>query len=773
MENPRAQSASKAGPGQSAPDDTVGEFYRGREIGRGSYATVYLAQHQKKKNLAAIKAVQISQLNRKLKENLEMEIRILKTMQHPHVVSLFACTKTPMYIYLAMEYCPMSDLARFMKKRSHIAKLAETEDIFRRYPSPPMGGLNEVLTRHFLKQMVSALRYLRGRNMIHRDIKPQNLLLNPPPSMMAKMKPEDVPLTANERALIPEVGVYTLPMLKIADFGFARHLPSTSLAETLCGTPLYMAPEILSYRKYDARVDLWSIGSVLHEMVTGKPPFRAQNHVELLRKIEAAKDVITFDTKSISISTDMQDLIRKLLKFNPDDRLFENLFAHPVVVEGIPGLLDEDKEGKPAPEAKKRPVLVSHATAPAADTTQSRPATRPARNVSDKNLTRSERERTAQDLAFEKEYVVVEKRAVEVNAFADELNDAGRTANRQGVIVRRATTGRVPTTQQGASFERRYAPSPKSATNMLTKAMNAANLRLFGPSGTSPPMAVAQYSLPPRLLGEGRSDEDEKVVRIVEEAAHRSDVVFGFAEVKYKQLLPATPSATDPLGIHQLLDGEDKDNTLATVGVAEEALVLYVKTLAILAKTIDLAGQWWNRGDPPSGSEVERMNNVVQWTRSRFNECLEKSEIVGRKLQAAQRCLPSDHYAHPDNVSTAPMHGAGQIMMTTGVTAEKLMFERAVEMSRSAAVSEVVQEDLSDCEIGYVTAIMLWEAVLESDDEPLMKQPSKRGNAIQGMKSQDWEMVVRLIDTTRRRLASLRKKAQAARRSSVPAIKAG
>ena len=74
-------------------------------------------------------------------------------------------------------------------------------------------------------------------------------------------------------------------MLKIADFGFARSLPSTSLAETLCGSPLYMAPEILRYEKYDAKADLWSVGTVLYEMVVGRPPFRATNHVELLRKI--------------------------------------------------------------------------------------------------------------------------------------------------------------------------------------------------------------------------------------------------------------------------------------------------------------------------------------------------------------------------------------------------------------------------------------------------------------------------------------------------------
>lgn len=137
-------------------------------------------------------------------------------------------------------------------------------------------------------------------------------------------------------------------MLKIADFGFARSLPHLSLAETLCGSPLYMAPEILRYEKYDAKADLWSVGTVLYEMCTGKPPFRAQNHVELLKRIEKAQDAITFPgeavtedrsgssphnhTNVIPISEDIKDLIRQLLKRNPVERIsFEEFFMNPTV----------------------------------------------------------------------------------------------------------------------------------------------------------------------------------------------------------------------------------------------------------------------------------------------------------------------------------------------------------------------------------------------------------------------------------------------------------
>ncbi|USW57997.1 Putative serine/threonine-protein kinase Atg1 [Septoria linicola] len=922
------------------PDEIIGEFRRGKEIGKGSFATVYLAQHRKRKSYAAVKAVQMGKLSKKLKENLATEIEILKGLKHPHIVQLFVCTDTSSYIYLVMEYCQLSDLAQFMKKRHQLPSLPETADIFRKYPNPEYGGLNEVLARHFLKQITSALQYLRSHNLIHRDIKPQNLLLNPAPTYMSRLKPEDVPLAASENSLTPAVGVASLPMLKIADFGFARHLPSTSMAETLCGSPLYMAPEILRYEKYDARADLWSTGTVLHEMIVGKPPFRAQNHVDLLRKIEKANDVIVFDNKNMTISRGMKDLIRKLLKKSPVERLtYENLFADPVVVGEIPGLHSEDKvqergvpaaeeqmselsrkmaramETEPSPRSnltpelqkkrsedevprrtvrkpseeaiqqrppidaerrksstgsahqpettglrrqpsqreQRRPSIVAHITAPGrqelhqqqAPLNPAPPMPRRASRSSplagpplvrqptieaarDSRANREARERIANEVAFEKEYVVIEKRAVEVNAFADELDAMHGSPANQGAMVRRATTQGQPTSisgatssnsravqmipgrnphQRGGSFERRHPYSPQSATNMLTKALTAANARIFG-AGTSPPFAgpspprgygaFPAYPSPAAALTLGDvndakpMDEDTRLVRTLEEAAHRSDVIYGFAEVKYRQIQPAPPSSQDALGIQQIGasakaaegDTEDKDMTnIAIVGVAEEALVLYVKALAILTKTIDLAGSWWNkqkeRGESsaaesssgPHSAVGSRILAVVKWSRTRFNECLEKSEVAGRRLQHAQRQLPEQHSGHPNNhdatsgseVATSADH----IRITSGVTAERLMFDRAVEMSRAAAVSELVGEELSDCELGYKTAIMLLEAVLENDEEPLMRKPSQKKDKpadeiINGMETEDRQTVLRIIENARSRLTSVRKKIYAA-----------
>jgi serine/threonine-protein kinase ULK/ATG1 len=235
-----------------------------------------------------------------------------------------------------MEYCELGDLSMFIKKREKLITNPATHDIARKYPNSPNSGLNEVVIRHFLKQLASALKFLREGNFVHRDVKPQNLLLLPSPRFREANKTVKQILSASHDSLIPVAGLASLPMLKLADFGFARVLPSTSLAETLCGSPLYMAPEILRYERYDAKADLWSVGTVLYEMVTGRPPFRASNHVELLRKIEAAEDLIKFPRESI-VSPEMKALIRALLKRNPVERLsFENFFADLVVTGPIP-----------------------------------------------------------------------------------------------------------------------------------------------------------------------------------------------------------------------------------------------------------------------------------------------------------------------------------------------------------------------------------------------------------------------------------------------------
>ena len=137
------------------------------------------------------------------------------------------------------------------------------------------------------------------------------------------------------------------------------------MAETLCGSPLYMAPEILGYKQYDVKADLWSVGVVLYEMSVGKPPFRAQNHIELLKKIEMARSTVRFpDEEDTSGRTDIQpvpadikQLIRSLLKLEPVNRAsFEDFFGSKAVANSkfpIPGTA-------PSEQPHARPSLTAN-----------------------------------------------------------------------------------------------------------------------------------------------------------------------------------------------------------------------------------------------------------------------------------------------------------------------------------------------------------------------------------------------------------------------------
>ncbi|KAH0842455.1 hypothetical protein AYO21_10757 [Fonsecaea monophora] len=951
---------------RSKESERIGSFQRHEEIGRGSFATVYKAIHTTNsgvQSIVAIKSVNMSKLNKKLKDNLTSEISILKGLHHPHIVALIDCKESSAHIHLVMEYVALGDLSHFIKRRNEIKDSDLVGNMMVKYPNPRHGGLHEVVVRHFLKQLASALQFLRARNLIHRDVKPQNLLLNPSPEYFEKHKPHPMPYKVGDDSLNPVTGIKSLPMLKIADFGFARSLPSTALAETLCGSPLYMAPEILRYEKYGAKADLWSVGTVLFEMMTARPPFRASNHVELLRKIEKSEDKIRFGDEYI-ITEEMKKLIRSLLKRDPEERLsFPDFFSNEIVAGPIPGLHPEDVPEEPIqpqhdrrrnsrtdpvglvrPASRRepespyndssktaseentprrysgrlsgtkdqiitqritneelqatlasptspsdgRPTLHPHATAPARQELVLRPSSIPmTRQTStgshklppsslrgqvydesqEANLRKEqeekekERERVAQDIAFERDYVLVEKKAVEVNALADELEASPRLnrnslqaamSPKSGAMVRRATTQGAPGSATGAqtsasravqiasgrrpesihqrqnSYERRYGPSPSSATSAISKALNMASGRLFGVGfsppvnlirgGKSPPITYSPFPTYPGaqsslvMIGDSKgtpaADEDTKFVQNVEEIATRSDVVYGFAEVKYKQLIPAGPSHPG-LGLRNAssdnvtgipFGASNEDLTIeAVVVVAEEALVLYVKALALLAKGMDIAARWWARknrseatGDngtyrssANSAATGQRMNNVVQWIRNRFNEVLEKADLVRLKLIDSQRRLPEDHPSHPNNISSTTASSAGlgtsadQVVVSSGITAEKLMYDRALEMSRAAAINELTNEDLAGCEISYVTAIRMLEAVLENDDDNVSRNGSGTSDQdekedlapINGLEAEDRRTVKNLVASIRQRLTVIRRKLQVIqKRASAPAV---
>ncbi|XP_063494848.1 serine/threonine-protein kinase ULK3 isoform X2 [Symphalangus syndactylus] len=269
-----------AGPGWCPP--RLDGFILTERLGSGTYATVYKAYAKKDtREVVAIKCVAKKSLNKASVENLLTEIEILKGIRHPHIVQLKDFQWDSDNIYLIMEFCAGGDLSRFI----HTRRI-----------------LPEKVARVFMQQLASALQFLHERNISHLDLKPQNILL----SSLEK------------------------PHLKLADFGFAQHMSPWDEKHVLRGSPLYMAPEMVCQRQYDARVDLWSVGVILYEALFGQPPFASRSFSELEEKIRSNR-VIELPLRPL-LSRDCRDLLQRLLERDPSRRIsFQDFFVHPWV----------------------------------------------------------------------------------------------------------------------------------------------------------------------------------------------------------------------------------------------------------------------------------------------------------------------------------------------------------------------------------------------------------------------------------------------------------
>ncbi|KAG8714834.1 Serine/threonine-protein kinase [Ceratobasidium sp. 394] len=156
-----------------------------------------------------------------------------------------------------MEFYADGNLSSYIKHRGHVAALYTlTSPLPTHLPHPKVGGLLDPVVHSFVGQLVLAMCFLCARDLNHPDVKPQNLLLAPATSA-------DQYACHGKGGWIP--GPVDAPILKVADFGFARILMNASRVEMLCGSLLYMAPQILRYEKYNAMADLWSVGAVAYE----------------------------------------------------------------------------------------------------------------------------------------------------------------------------------------------------------------------------------------------------------------------------------------------------------------------------------------------------------------------------------------------------------------------------------------------------------------------------------------------------------------------------
>jgi serine/threonine-protein kinase ULK2 len=252
---------------------TIGNYCYNRKIGRGSFSKVYKGYHKDTLEKVAIKVVDM-EISKHLKTFMEREIEVMKTLNHPNILKLHDVLNDSdeNTMYLILEYCQKGDFYKFLNKRA----------------------LKEKHALRYMIQLANGLQHLIVNNIIHRDLKPQNILLS-----------DD-------------------DQIKLTDFGFARYYEINTMVDTLCGSPLYMAPEIMKHKRYTINADLWSVGIIMYEMLVGKVPYSALTHIELLNKIENKPLIIPN-----FLSENCQDLLTKLLKKNPDERMtWDDFFSH-------------------------------------------------------------------------------------------------------------------------------------------------------------------------------------------------------------------------------------------------------------------------------------------------------------------------------------------------------------------------------------------------------------------------------------------------------------
>jgi len=214
------------------------KYELGRLLGQGNFAKVYYAKHIVSGQSVAIKIVDKEKVSRVgMINQIKREISVMRLVQHPNIVQLYEVMASKTKIYFAMEYVKGGELFNTVSK----------------------GRLQEDQARNYFQQLVSAIDFCHSRGVYHRDLKPENLLLD-------------------------ENG-----NLKISDFGLSALLESRrqdGLLHTTCGTPAYVAPEVINKQGYDgAKADIWSCGVVLYVLLAGFLPFHETNIMDLYRKV--------------------------------------------------------------------------------------------------------------------------------------------------------------------------------------------------------------------------------------------------------------------------------------------------------------------------------------------------------------------------------------------------------------------------------------------------------------------------------------------------------
>ena len=278
----------------------VGDYTLTTNLGKGAFGEVYLTSKQGTQEKFATKKIDKKfARNPKAKKYIDNEINILQKISHENIVKYYDVIETSQYYYLVTEYCNGGGLSDCLEY--HINKYHK--------------AFSEEVVQYLMRQIVSAIRYLHGMHILHRDIKLDNILV--------KFDSEEDKQKKN----------MLKAKVKIIDFGFARYLDPKELAFSTLGSPINMEPGILRKLNkmensrnygYDEKADIWSLGTICYEMLIGHCTFDANSMKELVSKVEAGNYLLP-----TSISKEAASFLNGMLQYDPKQRLnAEKLYSH-------------------------------------------------------------------------------------------------------------------------------------------------------------------------------------------------------------------------------------------------------------------------------------------------------------------------------------------------------------------------------------------------------------------------------------------------------------
>lgn len=261
-----------------------------RVVGRGAYGTVHLCKRLSDKKNVIIKQIPVEQMTKEERQSALNEVKVLSMLNHPNIIEYYENFLEDKALMIVMEYAQGGTLLDFLQMQNN--RLLEEEEIL-----------------HFFAQLLLSIQHVHSKQVLHRDLKTQNILLD-------KKK----------------------RVVKIGDFGISKVLSSKSKAYTVVGTPCYISPELCEGKPYNQKSDIWALGCVLYELASLKRAFEAANLPALILKIMRG----TFSPIAEHYSEELRALILSMLHLDPNKRPDINqIMSLPILINAIMNLHTE------------------------------------------------------------------------------------------------------------------------------------------------------------------------------------------------------------------------------------------------------------------------------------------------------------------------------------------------------------------------------------------------------------------------------------------------